>query len=157
MSDSRQLGFPELVDYERETLQQIQHLLYPSGQERPGITPLPLTEDQRRLLAVLRVHCGRRSAIPLATICERTKLGEREVKNLMRSLVVDFKVRIGAARTQPYGYYLVTTAEEAREAAQVYESEIIELAKRVRVLRGKHFVAELLGQLRLENEQEKAS
>jgi hypothetical protein len=157
VADSPQLGFPQLVDYERETLQQIQHLLYPSGQEIPGVTPLPLTEDQRRLLIVLRSHSGRQRAIPLAIICEQTKLGEREVKNLMRSLVVDFKVRIGAARTQPNGYYLITNAEEAREAAQVYESEIVELAKRVRVLRGKHFMAELLGQLRIANEQEKAS
>jgi hypothetical protein len=158
VSDSVQLGFPELADFERETRQQIQDLLFPRlAKESARPVPLPATKEQQKLLWILRSHFGRQRAIPLQQLCEATEIGEREVKDQMRSLVVDFKVRIGAARTQPYGYYLVTTADEAREAAQVYESEIIELAKRVRVLRGKHFVAELLGQLRLENEQEKAS
>jgi hypothetical protein len=151
MADPSQLGFPELANYESEIRQQINDLLY------FGKAPFPLTKDQRNLLTVMRFHFGRQSAIPLNELCVRTGLQEREAKNLMRSLVVDYGVRIGAARQQPYGYYLVTTAEEAKEAAQVYESEIRELARRVRVLRGTHFVAELLGQIRLQMEEEKAS
>jgi hypothetical protein len=150
VADPLQLGFPELADFRREAEKQIVDLLF-------GRSPWPVTEQQKQLLQVLRSHCGRESAVPLADICARTKLGEREVKDLMRSLVVDFKLRIGAARSKPSGYYLVTTAEEAKDAAQVYESEIKELAKRVRVLRGPHFVCELLGQLRIQMDEEKAS
>lgn len=157
MADSSQLGFPELADYRRDVEQQIAELLCLAAAKADGPVPIRATKEQRMLLQVLRYHFGRPNAIPLAEICARTKLGEREVKNLMRSLVVDFKVRIGAARTQPFGYYLVTNADEAKEAAQVYESEIVELARRVRVLRGAHFTAELLGQLRMQMEQEKAS
>lgn len=145
-----QLQFEAFADHEAELLQQIGNLLLGKG-------PWPLTRDQKNLLYAMKFHCGRAKAVQLARLCELTRLKEREVKNLMRSLVVDFKVRIGAARTEPYGYYLITTAEEAKEAAQVYESEIIELAKRVRVLRGREFVAELLGQIRMQMDEEKAS
>ena len=151
MPDDAQLGFPQLADFESESLKQINDLLYGK------IAPFPLTQDQRRMLIALRFHCGRERAVKLAELCEQLKLEERKVKDLMRSLVVDFKVRIGASRTKPYGYYLVTTAEEAKDAAAVYWSEVRELVKRARVLEDRHFVLERLGQLRTEIEEEKAS
>jgi hypothetical protein len=61
-------------------------------------------------------------------------------------LVVDFKVRIGASRSKPFGYFFVTTPQEARDAAHLYISEIRELARRVRVLLDPHDVAEMEGQ-----------
>lgn len=145
-----QLQFEAFADREAEVLTQIGNLLLGKG-------PWPLTPEQKTLLYAMEFHIGRAKAVQLARLCELTRLKDREVKNLMRSLVVDFKVRIGAARTEPYGYYLIVTADEAKEAAQVYESEIIELAKRVRVLRGREFVAELLGQIRMKLDEEKAS
>lgn len=148
---SQQLAFPQLADFESESLRQINDLLYGKA------APFPLTQDQRRLLIALRFRCGKERAVQLAELCELVKLDQRKVKDLMRSLVVDFKVRIGASRTQPYGYYLITTAEEAKEAAHVYWSEVRELIKRARVLEDRHFVLERLGQLRTEIEEEKAS
>lgn len=138
-------------DPQREAEQQIHDVLYGNA------APWPLTVDQRQLLTAMRFHIGRQRAIPLHQLCGNLKLGEREAKNLMRSLVVDFKVRIGAARTQPYGYYLITTAEEAHEAAAVYWSEAFELIRRARVLEDKHKVLEMLGQIRAEFEQEKSA
>ncbi|SRR5579884_59115 len=151
MSENPQLGFPQLTDVESESLKQINDLLYGKA------APFPLTNDQRRLLIALRFHYGRERAIELKELCELVKLDERKVKDLMRSLVVDFKVRIGAARTRPFGYYLITTAEEAKEAAGIYWSEVRELIKRAKVLEDRHFVLERLGQLRTEIEEEKAS
>lgn len=118
-----------------------------------GAGPWPLNDEQRKVLSTLRFHVGEAAAIKGSELCRRHDLSERQLKDVMRSLVVDFKIRIGASRQQPYGYYLVKTAEDAEHAAAPYEKEIRELARRVRVLRGQQFLAELCGQLALEEEK----
>jgi hypothetical protein len=114
--------------------------------------PWPVTELQRQMLHVLLFHPGAQRAISLHAlmvkldrVCKPIPT-EREIKDAARSLVVDFKVRIGASRGKPVGYFLVTTAEEARDAASPYISEICQLARRVRVLLDPHDLGELEGQ-----------
>jgi len=111
---------------------------------------------QRELLRILLFHPGAQRAVPLRDlmvkldrVCKPIPT-EREIKDAARSLVVDFKVRIGASRSKPFGYFLVTTAEEARETAHPYISEIRELARRVRVLLDPHDLGDLAGQRWLE-------
>jgi hypothetical protein len=114
--------------------------------------PWPVTELQRQVLHVLLFHLGAQQAISLrdlmvklTRVCKPAPT-ERDTKDAIRSLVVDFKVRIGASRSKPFGYFLVTTAEEARDAAHLYISEIRELARRVRILLNPHDLGELAGQ-----------
>jgi hypothetical protein len=122
--------------------------------------PWPVTELQREVLRVLLFHQG-----ALNAICLRDLMGkldhvltpiptEREIKDAVRGLVVDFKVRIGASRSRPAGYFLITSSEEARDSALPYISEIRQLARRVRVLLDPHDLAELAGQLRLDQEDD---
>jgi hypothetical protein len=115
--------------------------------------PWPATELQRRVLHVLLFHLGTQQAISLRDLMVKLAARmakptptERETKDAIRSLVVDFKVRIGASRSKPSGYFLITTAEEAHEVAHLYISEIRELARRVRVLLNSHDLGELSGQ-----------
>lgn len=68
------------------------------------------------------------------------------MKDAIRSLVVDFKVRIGASRSKPFGYFFITTPQEARDAAHLYISEIRQLGRRIRVLLDPHDLGELEGQ-----------
>lgn len=117
--------------------------------------PWTITGLQRELLRILIFHLGAHRAISLRDVAG--KLGsirplptEREIKDAARSLVVDFKVKIGASRKSPVGYYLITSTEEARAAAQPLVAEIVHLAQRVRVLLDPHDFAELAGQLRLD-------
>ena len=119
--------------------------------------PWQPTTLQRELLRILLFHQGAQSAVPLHvlmvkldSVCKPTPT-ERQIKDAARSLVVDFKVRIGASRGKPVGYFLVTTAEEARDAASPYISEIRQLARRVRVLLDPHDLGELQGQRWIEN------
>lgn len=118
--------------------------------------PWPVTELQRQLLHVLLYHQGAQRAISLHNLMVKLDRActpiptEREIKDAARSLVVDFKVRIGASRGKPVGYFLVTTAEEARDAASPYISEIRQLARRVRVLLDPHDLGELKGQRLIE-------
>jgi hypothetical protein len=118
-----------------------------------AVCPWPVTELQRQLLRILLFHPGAHKAIPLRDLMgkldramNKTLPTEREIKDAIRGLVVDFKVRIGASRSQPFGYFLITTAKEALDTARPYISEIRELAARVRVLVDPHDLAELAGQ-----------
>jgi hypothetical protein len=124
-----------------------------------GSGPWPATDLQRELLRILLYHSGAQRAVSLRDLIvklERVSNSsvnllkpvptEREIKDAIRSLVVDFKVRIGASRSKPFGYFFVTTPQEARDAAHLYISEIRELARRVRVLLDPHDLSELEGQ-----------
>ena len=117
-----------------------------------GSGPWPATNLQRELLRILLYHSGAQRAISLRDLIVKLERlikpvpTERDIKDAIRSLVVDFKVRIGASRSKPFGYFFVTTPQEARDAANLYISEIRELAKRVRVLLDAHDLSELEGQ-----------
>jgi hypothetical protein len=122
----------------------------------------PLTNVQRELLRILLFHLGAKQAIPLRVVMG--KLGnvlnmapnEREIKDAARGLVVDFKVRIGASRTEPSGYYLITNSEEARDTARPYIEEVKKLLQRVRVILDPHDLAEMAGQLSLTEQPKEA-
>ncbi len=122
--------------------------------------PWPLTELQRELLHILVFYLGAQRAIQLRELMAKVQgkvkplPTEREIKDAIRSLVVDFKVRIGASRQKPAGYFLITNSQEARESAQTYIAEIKKLAQRVRVLLDPHELAELAGQLRLDRDDD---
>jgi hypothetical protein len=114
--------------------------------------PWQLNPLQRELLRILLFHQGAQRAITLRDLIGKLHRAtgvlptEREIKEAARGLVVDFKVRVGASRSAHRGYYLITTAEEARDTASLYVKEIRKLAQRVRVLLDPHDLAELEGQ-----------
>jgi ERCC4-type nuclease len=101
-------------------------------------------------LGLLIYHKGAAAAIQIKEISEYTKLSDRAVKDAVRSLIVDFKVRIAGSRQEPYGYYLVMTAEEARAAASPLVHEALDLLQRAEVLTDEHFITEQNGQMRIE-------
>jgi hypothetical protein len=125
-----------------------------------GAGPWPLADLQREVLRAMLFHPGAARAIPLrdplAKVARSLKdaPAERDVKDAVRSLVVDFKVRIGSSRSQPWGYYLITSVEEARDAAHPFIEEIKKLAQRVRVLLDPHDLAEFENQLSLAEKKE---
>ena len=147
MTDSLQLGFAGMtaVPQERPDAHPRRVLCGSCG-------PWPPTDLQREMLRILLFHQGAQSPILLRDLMGKLQRvitplpTEREIKDAARGLIVDFKVRIGASRSKPYGYFLITTPQEARDAAALYIGEIRELARRVRVLLEPHDLAELAGQ-----------
>jgi hypothetical protein len=135
MSDQQQLAMnllPPMSNAERA-------LALHAGEEGG---PWPLTAECKAVLGVLIYHKGAASAIQIKEISEYTKLSDRAVKDAVRSLIVDFRVRIAGSRQEPYGYYLVMTADEARAAAAPLIHEGIELFKRAGILTDKVFISE---------------
>jgi hypothetical protein len=118
------------------------------GEYTPG---WELTGLQRVVLGRLLNRLGAHNAMPLRELLLITGSDAREIKDAIRSLVVDFKVRVGASRGDTPGYYLITSSDEARTTVQPYISEIRQLVRRIRVLLDPHDMAELAGQLLLED------
>lgn len=142
MTDDPQLGFAGMgLDPTPE--QHVRNvLLGRSGPWQP-------TRLQAELLRILLYHQGAQRAISLHALMvklDRLCTSEREIKDAMRSLVVHFKVRVGASRSKPFGYFLITSVEEALSTAHTYISELREIALRVRVLLDPHNLGDLAGQ-----------
>jgi hypothetical protein len=120
-----------------------------------GKGPWPLTDEQRHVLERLRWAKGAANAISIRELSERTKLGEREIKDAVRSLVIDFDLAIGGRRQEPYGYFLILTAEELEDSLRPLGHEIRALLLRYKKLGNKHRLLQLLGQIKAELENDK--
>lgn len=107
------------------------------------------TIPQRTILRRLLYAVGSANAVTLRKLMDITGKSDRDVKKAISSLVIDFKVRVGASRGENPGYYLITNRDEALATAQPYINEIKELYKRIRVILDPHDLAEFEGQLLL--------
>ena len=116
----------------------------------------PISDDERRLLNLLRAHRGRDRAIPLGYACERLRLTPRVVKDLVQDLRLNFRVQVCASRdANAGGYYLATTLEEVTESTEQMWNQAITMFRVCAAMRGpQHDIAEMLGQLRIELEKE---
>jgi len=118
-----------------------------------GRGPWELTERQRKILECLRGRQGRRLAITIAELTEKTGSCARDIKSDVRDLVVAFRLPIVASRDgDAGGYFFATTAEERFSGTADYVKEIIALAERVRIVRNLPDLASLWGQINLRPE-----
>jgi hypothetical protein len=113
--------------------------------------PYPLTDQQRGVLHMLRYRRGAGQARPLAELATELKMQPRTVKDAVKSLVEEFAIPIGAARTGCNGYFLCITPDDIEDAIRPLVHEIVSLARRVRVLGGAERLAELFGQMQLQH------
>lgn len=73
----------------------------------------------------------------------------RDVNDIVAQLVIAHRCRIGAKRDEPAGYFWIVTAEDERVAVAQYKAQLIQEARRLRVLASDAAYQELMGQLRL--------
>jgi len=114
-----------------------------------GLYPWPLPEEARKILEELRWHKGSYNPVTIASLSQRLGFSDREIKEHVRSLIVDFGIRIVGARGKHAGYYIAISAADVEAACRTLEREIVALARRVRALRGAQYLNELLGQVPL--------
>ncbi|HUS96136.1 MAG TPA: hypothetical protein VMX97_05285 [Hyphomicrobiaceae bacterium] len=84
--------------------------------------------------------------VTLASICQITGMGEREVKAIVESLGNEHDVPVGARRGKPNGYFIAKTVEEREAAARPLVRQGAKMIHRACRLLGKRRVRELLGQ-----------
>jgi len=112
----------------------------------------PLSPREKTLVAILGRCRGQMMSRSNESLAKTLNCSAREVKAMVKSLVEDFGLPVGASRGEPSGYYLIMTAEEARHTAAAYVNEIRSLARRVKAIEPDHKILELLGQMKFEDE-----
>jgi hypothetical protein len=118
-----------------------------AGTRGPG---WPLAIEAEKLLRALRSAHGARLARPIRELAPLLNLTEREVKQAVRTLVVEFRLPIVGSRVEPHGYYLAVTTAERMQAARTLKHEVRALCLRIRALESQQEMLEYLGQLRAE-------
>jgi hypothetical protein len=120
-----------------------------------GKGPWPLNNNERRLLELMRTRQGRQKVMTIGELGEQLRATPREVKNIVRTLVVAFHLPIVASRdAETGGYYFATTLQERIEGSAPYVQEALALLERVKVIRGAASMKALLGQLALDLKEE---
>ena len=118
-----------------------------------GLGALQPTIEQKTVLASLRFHKGAQNAIKIKDLTLATRLSDRAIKAAVNALRLDFGVLIGSSKSATTGgYYLILTDEERQASAELPADEIRERAAWLRVLKGKHYVLDLLGQVQIDIE-----
>jgi len=108
------------------------------------------TATERVVAEIIDLHRGRGNPISIATLSKATGKNERDIKGIVEELVVTHRLRIGAARGEPVGYFVIMDAADLQAATGPYRAQIIHMWRRLRALLAKHELAELHGQLRIE-------
>ncbi len=121
-----------------------------------ALSDAALEANARALLLVLRYHKGPMNPRPLHNLSAQLHVGERELKQLARTLTMDFGIPVGANRQPPYGYYLCVTAEDRQRASRHHIHQAVAELARARALQPDRTMLELLGQAELEKAKESA-
>ena len=118
-----------------------------------GPLGLQLSEDERKVLRLVRFARGAANAVPLREVQSRTELDPRSIKQAVRNLRVNFRLPVGSAKSSSGGgYFLMITAEDrALWTKDVLDQVRAEVAV-LRAALGRQSTLELLGQLRMELE-----
>lgn len=112
---------------------------------------LPPTKEEILVASLIWQRRGRGNPISIARLRQLTGFSERQIKGIVEQLVVAHRMRIGARREEPAGYFMIETAEDLEAAVKPYRNQILAMWRRLRVLEQPQRLSELLGQLRLED------
>ncbi|MDP3723939.1 MAG: hypothetical protein Q8R91_10695 [Candidatus Omnitrophota bacterium] len=89
---------------------------------------------ERRILDVLQHHQGKDQAITVSELQGLVRMSSRKIRATIARLVTEHRIPIASTVHPPYGFYLITTAEEAKECLAQYWSRVEEVAKRAKIL-----------------------
>lgn len=121
-----------------------------------GASRIPASDNERRIWDLISGHRGYRNPVSIRILHSTTGLSERAIKDAVAALIVTHKLRIGALRggslaADAAGYFVVESAEDLAVAVRSYESQVLAMLRRLRVLQGgKQQLREWLGQLAVE-------
>ena len=145
---SATLPFPESQQMRVQRIDaELQHLLM-SGANEAG---LYLDEEEKAVLRCIRFRRGLANAVPIREVQQRTSLGPRAIKEIVRTLRLNFRLPIGSSkRGAEGGYYVMVCKEDLDAWVGEVVLQIRAEAELVRSAAGPHAMRELLGQLTLE-------
>lgn len=127
--------------------QKIVDLLYGKG---TSIFGDPLSFGQRGVLKALRYHTSSDNTITIRELRAKAGGNERDVKDSIRALRLNFGLPIGANRSgENGGYYFILSQKDMQIFLSQYLQQIRAELEVVRAVGGESATRELLGQLAL--------
>lgn len=113
---------------------------------------LSMDSDSQHVLHLIRGRVGRKNAMSVSTISERTAIPPRTVRDIVKNLIEHHMIRIGSALGQPSGYYMIQTQEEAEQNEKTLRKLGISILVRAAVLKKltiREYMKQLQGGLEL--------
>jgi len=110
---------------------------------------ISMDSDTQYVLSIIRGRVGRKSAISVTSISERTAIPPRTVRDIVKNLIEHHHVRIGSALGRPSGYYMIETKEEAEQNEHTLRKLGVSILVRAAVLK-KLTIQEYMRQLQIE-------
>ena len=89
---------------------------------------------ETELLAILKERTGPEQAITAGALSQISGASPRVIRKIISRLVTETKIPIASSVHWPYGFYLITSAEQAEATLRQYWSRVREVAKRARAL-----------------------
>ena len=89
---------------------------------------------ETELLRILQERTGPDQAITAGRLSQMTGASSRIVRKIISHLVMEDQIPVASSVHWPYGFYLITNAEEAETTLRQYWSRVREMAKRARAL-----------------------
>lgn len=86
------------------------------------------------IVKVLQEHQGKEQAITVAELQQMTLASTRKIRAVIAKLVTERRMPVASTVHPPYGFYLITSEDEARECLQQYWSRVKEVSRRARIL-----------------------
>jgi hypothetical protein len=120
-----------------------------------GPLKLNLSDDEKQVLRAIRFHRGADRAITIRQMrdlwVKSVQLSERQVKNAVRTLRIDFRLPIGSSKKGSDGGYFLMLTEQ--DHAILHKQVLDQVRAELEVLKavdGPRAALELLGQLQIE-------
>ncbi len=89
---------------------------------------------ETELLGILKERTGPDQAITSARLAQRINASPRLIRKIISHFVTEDHLPVASSVHWPYGFYLITNAEEAEATLRQYWSRVRETAKRARAL-----------------------
>lgn len=94
---------------------------------------VPYTEHERIVGQLLMP--GREKAISIRELKTHTGLSEREIKQAVADLRLRHRLRVGANRGKPCGYYLIATPQEEEDTFHQLVQQAVKMLRAARAIR----------------------
>lgn len=108
-----------------------------------------LSRNEQAVLRVLLQARGRENAVLVPAVAEATDLPVREARKTVKALIEVHKIPIGSSMSDPAGWYLCVTADEAAMNQRAFQRRALSVLRRSRAFHPAHsvIVAQMLGQV----------
>jgi len=114
---------------------------------RERMHDLFLTEEEYRVLAVLKRCRGKKQAIGKRELAKVLGMDERVVRRVIKALIEEHGIPVGSDYAR--GYFIVSAPEEVEETYETLKHHALSILKRAAVLK-RISLKRLLGQLEVE-------